>query len=104
MAADDMKAAKYEEVLEDNLTRTKRRPSQDTELKPTEQEEIRLKENHFLSVEFKAQANLRTDQKILVRGQSEITQTPDSIYKKNKQKKSSKGTNPFHRHSQHLGC
>lgn len=57
MAADDMKAAKYKDVLEDNLTRTKRRPSQDTELKPTEQQEIRLKENHFLSVEFKAQAS-----------------------------------------------
>lgn len=57
MAVEDMKAAKYKEVLEDNLTRTKRRPSQDTELKPTEQQEIRGKENHFLSVEFKAQVS-----------------------------------------------
>lgn len=50
-----MKAAKCKEVvvLEDNLTRTERRPSQDTELK----QEISLKENHFLSVEFKAQAS-----------------------------------------------
>lgn len=56
MAEDEMKAAKYKDILEDILTRTKRRPSQDTELKPTEQQEIRLTENHFLSVEFKAQA------------------------------------------------
>lgn len=57
MAEDDMKAATCKEVLEDNLTRTRRRPSQDTELKPTEQQEIPLKENHFLSVEFKARAS-----------------------------------------------